>query len=85
MSRKEKLLNRFLERPNDFTYDELRKLMNLLGYDEVTRGKTSGSRVAFIHTENSHIIRLHKPHPGNELKQYQIGLIINELKGKGIL
>jgi hypothetical protein len=85
MSRKEKLFNRFLGKPNDFTYDELRKLLSSLGYNEVTHGKTSGSRVAYINAENGHIIRLHKLHPGNELKQYQIGLIISELKDKGVI
>ncbi len=85
MSTKEKLINRFLGRPKDFTYDELKKLMNLLGYKEVSGGKTSGSRVAFINSYTDHIIRLHKPHPENELKQYQIKLIINELNEKGII
>jgi hypothetical protein len=41
--------------------------------------------VAFINEKAGHIIRLHKPHPGNELKQYQISLIINELKTQGLL
>ena len=59
--------------------------MNLLGYKEVSGGKTSGSRVAFINSYTDHIIRLHKPHPENELKQYQIKLIINELNEKGII
>jgi len=64
----------------DFTYNELRKLLTHLGYEESQSGKTSGSRVAFIHKDSKHIIRLHKPHPNNELKQYQIEQIIDELK-----
>lgn len=48
-------------------------------------GKTSGSRVAFINLKTKHIIRIHKPHPGNELKSYQIELIFKELKDQGVL
>ncbi len=80
MSRAEKLLERFLDRPKDFTYPELKKLLSHFGYAAFNQGKTSGSRVAFIHSATNHIIRLHKPHPGNILKAYQVDLIIEELK-----
>ena len=79
MSKDEKLIKRLLLKPKDFTYNELRKILIHLGYLETQSGKTSGSRVAFINNETKHIIRLHKPHPGNELKQYQIEQIIEEL------
>jgi hypothetical protein len=85
MSKEEKLLVRLLAQPKDFTYDELRKVLKHLGYSESQSGKTSGSRVAFINESTKHIIRLHKPHPNNELKQYQIEQIIEELKGRGII
>ena len=48
-------------------------------------GKTSGSRVAFTHPEILHIIRLHKPHPGNELKRYQINYLVEELTNQGYI
>jgi hypothetical protein len=85
MSKEEKLIIKFLQKPKDFTYDELKKMLNGFGYIEDQNGKTSGSRVAFIHDKTKHIIRLHKPHPGNELKMYQIDLIRKELEEKGIL
>ncbi len=85
MSKDEKLLQRLLSRPKDFTYNELRRLLRSFGYEESNSGKTSGSRVAFICKENKHIIRLHKPHPGNELKQYQIELIVEELRSRGLI
>ncbi|MCE5255779.1 MAG: type II toxin-antitoxin system HicA family toxin [Spirochaetaceae bacterium] len=85
MSKDEKLLKRFLARPKNFTYDELRKLLKSFGYVEDQQGKTSGSRVAFYNENTQHIIRLHKPHPGNELKMYQIDLIREELKERGLL
>lgn len=85
MSRLEKLLSKLTGRPKNFTYSELRTLLIKLGYEEKKLGKTSGSRVAFVHEENKHIIRLHKPHPGNELKRYQIDYLIDELTSEGYL
>ena len=79
MSKKEKLTARLKTRPTDFTYTELRTLLSGMGYAEDNKGKTSGSRVSFIHEETKHIISLHKPHPGNILKRYQINLIVEEL------
>jgi len=57
-------------------------LLGKLGYKETQKVKTSGSRVAFIDYEDKHIIRLHKPQPGNELKDYVKREIISELKIK---
>lgn len=85
MSKKEKLKEKLLSKPKDFTYDELKSLLNGLGYFETNKGKTSGSRVAFVNKENSHIIRLHKPHPKNILKTYQVDLIIEELRKENLL
>lgn len=80
MSKFEKLIKRLLSQPKDFTYDELNTLLSGMGYKETSKGKTSGSRVAFINRETNHIIRIHKPHPKNIIKQYAIQYIIEELK-----
>ena len=80
MSKHKKLLERFLSKPIDFTYKELKTLLNGFEYKEFSLGKTSGSRVAFINEKSRHIIRLHKPHPKNILKRYQIDQIEDELK-----
>jgi hypothetical protein len=85
VSKDEKLLKRLLSRPKDFTYNEMRKLLSSFGYRESQAGKTSGSRVAFVHEGSRHIIRLRKPHPGNELKQYQIDQLIEELQLRGMI
>ena len=82
MTNAEKLLNRFLSRPKDFTYKELLRLLSSLGYKEQ---QGSRSRVVFSNEKNKHHIKLHKPHPGNELKLYQIDLIIQELSSNGLL
>lgn len=85
MSKRDKLMERLLKRPADFEYDEARSLLIKLGYREDTRGRTSGSRVAFINNDTEHIIRLHRPHPGKLLKKYQIEQLIEELKKQGVL
>ena len=82
MTKAEKLLNRFLSRPKDFTYNELLRLLGSMGYKEQ---QGSGSRVVFLNEEIKHNIKLHKPHPGNVLKRYQIELVIQELRTKGLL
>ena len=85
MSKFEKLLKRFLSKPKNFTYLELKGLLNGLGYIELAKGKTSGSRIAFINNTTKHLIRLHRPHPSNTLKMYQIDLVIYELRNIGAI
>ena len=83
MSRREKLLKRFLGRPADFSYDEMGRLLRGLGYEEIKGGKTAGSRVAFVNRTSGHIIRLHKPHPGTIMRRYQLDLVEEALRAKG--
>jgi predicted RNA binding protein YcfA (HicA-like mRNA interferase family) len=82
MTKLEKLLNKFISRPRNFTYNELIRLLRGLGYEEL---QGSGSRIIFRNKEIKHSIKLHKPHPGNVLKRYQIDLIIQELNSKNML
>ena len=78
MSKKDKLIAKLCSYPTDFTWDELVSVMNGLGYHEHTGGKTGGSRRRFIDGAG-HIVNLHKPHPGNILKRYQLKIIIESL------
>ena len=80
MTKAEKLLNRFITRPKDFTYNELLRLLSNFGYKEQ---QGSGSRIVLTNEELKHNIKLHKPHHGNVLRRYQIDLIIKELKSNG--
>ena len=84
MSRKEKLIKRFLSSPKDFAWEELVSLLIGLGFEEASTGKTGGSRRRFIN-EIGVIITLHKPHPQNILKRYQIEQIIEILRGEELL
>lgn len=85
MSRRQKLLRRFLAKPADFEWDEMNRLLKDLGYEEVKPGRTSGSRVAFVHRPSGHIVRLHRPHPGKIVRRYQIELIEEALRAKGFI
>ena len=84
MTKFEKLKTRFLSMPKDFSWDELKKLLSDCGYKETTAGKTSGSRVKFIHAKLEPIC-LHKPHPKPELKAYQLKQILEVLRYRGLL
>lgn len=79
MSKKEKLIKRFLSVPSDFHYDELVKLLGYFEFNEVKKGKTSGSRVKFENKEGIPII-LHKPHPSGIMKKYQMKQILEMLE-----
>ncbi|WP_412755629.1 type II toxin-antitoxin system HicA family toxin [Legionella longbeachae] len=84
MTKIDKLRQRFLSKPKDFTWDELKVLLKSMDFEEYNAGKTSGSRVRFIHTIYNDIM-LHKPHPNPELKGYQIKQILDQLKKEGLL
>ena len=85
MSKYDKVLLKLLNRSSTITYQEIKFLRGKLGYKETQKGKTSRSRVAFVNYEDKNIIRLHKPHPGNELKDYVKREIISELKDKKLI
>jgi hypothetical protein len=80
MSKSDKLIIRFLSRPKDFTYSELKTLLSSFGYGEI---QGAGSRVCFA--RENHKIKLHKPHPGDIMKRYQIDLVMKELKDEGLI
>lgn len=84
MSRTDELIQRLLSRPKDFTYDELVKVLIHFGYEEIKKGKTAGSKRAFVREATKHIIRLHKPHPSSILKMYVVDYVIGELKDQGL-
>jgi hypothetical protein len=71
VSKKEKLIARFLSKPSDFHYDEMIRLLSYFGFEEIKKGKTSGSRVKFENAEGIPIM-LHKPHPSGLMKKYQM-------------
>lgn len=84
MGQKEKLIQRLKSRPKDFTFSEAETLLGYLSYRRSDKGRTSGSRVAFISGGHAPIM-LHKPHPRNVLLDYQIKQLIDALEQEGLL
>jgi hypothetical protein len=78
-------MRRFLAGPVDLEFDEMSALLRDLGYDRIRSGRTSGSRIAFFNKTSGHIIRLHKPLPGNIMKKYQLDLVEEALREKGMI
>ena len=87
MSKKEKLLKRFLSipHPTDFRWDELVTMLSGLGFDafESTGGS---SHKHFVHRGNADwAIVQARPHPSGILKIYQIKQVTEFLREKGLI
>lgn len=81
----DKLLQRLMNKPSDFTFDELETMLSAFGYVVDNRGKTSGSAVTFYRESDGDMIQLHKPHNPKTLRTYQINQIIKHLYDKGVI
>ena len=79
MSRLEKEIERLKLKPKDYTYEEVKSLLNKLGFVENNKGRTSGSRIEFKDKYGRKIM-LHRPHPVNTIKPYKIMGILNQLE-----
>ena len=67
MGKLEKAKIRLRSLPSDYTFSEARFLLGQLGFEEFSKGKTSGSRVMFFRALDRCKILLHKPYPGDEI------------------
>ena len=70
MGTKEKLIERFKRQPKDFTFNELIRMFQALGFEIGQKGKTSGSRVEFVNNEKELSYGDHRPHPDSAIKGY---------------
>ena len=84
MARRAKLIRRLQRRPKDFTWHELVRLLEGLGYSQVRAGATGGSRRRFTHPF-APAISLHRPHPGNIVKRYVIDDVLSLLTEAGLI
>ena len=84
MGTKDKLRERFLKMPSDFTFDEMQRLLEGYGYEKGNKGRTSGSRIIFKNGAKRPIM-LHKPHPGNIVKEYAMKQVLEDLKEAGFI
>ena len=83
MSKKDKLVDRLLSKPKDFTFDEMNSLLSYFGY-KLKQGGT-GSGVKFIKDESNEVINFHKPHPNGPLKRYVLDQVIDKLRKDNLL
>ena len=83
MSTKEKLINRFLRQPKDFTWEELVRLFGFYGFVPDNKGKSSGSRAQFIKGDDAHTV--HKPHPSNIIKGYALKSVLKFFTERGLV
>lgn len=85
LGRKEKLVEKLKLMPRDFTFEECATLLGYLGYDRINKGKTSGSRVAFVNNSTHSKLIMHKPHPRKELLAYQVKQLKEQLEEEGLI
>jgi hypothetical protein len=85
MGTKDKLIERFIKQPKDFTFDELSRLLKGFGFEISNKGKTSGSRIRFINMESKTVIDIHKPHPSNIIKEGALKAIYEKLVLVGLI
>ncbi len=85
MTKKDKLLERFLALPNDFSFDELKSLLESMGFEIENKGNTAGSRFAFVHINFRRHILIHKPHPSKIINKIYLKQIKMELTLKKII
>jgi hypothetical protein len=86
MSKKQKLLDRFLLSPpvKDFRWDELVSVMDHLGFDIDRSG--GGSHGHFVlRSDTDLVIDIYKPHPGGIMYGKQLKQVIGKLKEWGVL
>jgi hypothetical protein len=85
MGTKEKLVERFIRQPKDFTFNELTRLFQILGFEMSQKGKTSGSRIEFFNEEKGLSYGAHKPHPDSSIKSYVMKQVLEFLTSNKII
>ena len=84
MGKIEKLKQDLKARPKTYNWQDVVQVLESVGYRQNKSGKTSGSRVRFVHSKAAPLV-LHKPHPGNEMKRYMIKYIADKLESEELI
>lgn len=77
MSKHQKTVARLISKPKDFTWAELKSLMEGFGYELLTVG---GSGRDFLNPKTNKALFIHEPHPAKVLKLYQVKDAIDFLR-----
>jgi len=85
MGTKEKLIERFKRQPKDFTFNELTRLFQILGFEISQKGKTSGSRIEFVNSEIELSYGAHKPHPDSAIKSHVMKQVLEFLTSNKLI
>lgn len=82
MSRHEKSVQKLRAKPPpaDFKWNELKALLERLGYEMLS---SSGSRRKFVHRESSALISCHEPHPSPNVDKGCIAAVVEHLERLG--
>ena len=84
MTKRDKLIKRFLSIPKDLTWDELVVFLSIFGFESEKTGITGGSRRRFKN-KNGVPITLHEPHNPGIVKPCYIKQVIEILEGENLL
>lgn len=74
-----KLLERFKMQPIDFTFEELVKLLNKLGYKRINKDRMYDFRI-ILRNKVKRPVMIHKPYPGKNVKEYVMQQVYNDLE-----
>lgn len=64
MTQTDKLIADFIRAESSFPYRDFEKMIRGLGYSEMKRSKTGGSKRKFFNAAVDHYLRFHEPHDG---------------------
>ncbi|MBN2689598.1 MAG: type II toxin-antitoxin system HicA family toxin [Gammaproteobacteria bacterium] len=82
MSKVTKLIERFKNKPSDFSWEELVTMLFRLGF---VSEQGSGSRVKFYNKKRDCLIQLHKPHPAKIIKKYIVKEVLLTLEREKLI
>lgn len=84
MSKKDKLLEKLVNKQSKLTWREATSLLGKCGYKALSQSSGT-SHKKFYNVDADNLIQISEPHPGNELKPYQKAYLIDKLKEIGEL
>lgn len=79
MGKHQRIKDKIFKTPTstNLTWKEASSYLESIGFNKI---EGNGSRVKYFHDRTSTLIVVHKPHPGNELKEYLVKQIREHLK-----